>query len=1134
MPLVHNSLHNAPALIETVFPAQKVSFEAQRERKAGAGQTLTALGSYWKGRKPLILVRAIVLGSLLPPTDNPEKDLDIFEKLMGFDEEGLARRALMQNALKPADIAARIELDNPWDYFKAKFPDDSHGLHPDGSHGLRGNPSLDAPRPQPPERLDSHSHAGSWERSKLPDGSHGLRGNPSLDAPRQQPPDKIPVIPAWMPESSHKDVNLRVGALPESSTCASGTLPSMALDSGIHAGMTAFLARRDLCITVSAGAWERSTFPLDADRLGIKLSWRRDLSSDDKLKLYRKAIASYATYEEKAALCKRPEEVDQAWLYAPVWAEVNRHYRHLGIEAHSHQELIEQLGLLRYGHRPKVGDTFCGGGSIPFEVARLGCDVYASDLNPIACMLTWGALNIIGASPERRAEIEQAQKAVAKKVDRLVTRLGIEHDENGNRAKVYLYCLETRCPDTGWMIPMSPSWVVSLQRNVIATLVPNYQSKRFEIEVHSGVSQKEIEHAERGTIQGSDLVYVLDGKTYRTSIKTLRGDYRDVEDNTQNRLRRWDKNDFKPKSNDIFQERLYAIQWITKVTLDQPRQDTFFSSVTNRDLERESKIYEIVSKNLLSWQQQGLVPDMEIEPGDETTRLGRERGWTYWHHLFNARQLFLFVLYRRLSGIEQFSNNHTEIIAVQSKSIEWNTRLCRWATSTRHENQVNTFSNQALNTLYNFGVRAIPNLENHSIIDFGDYTIPTCGKSQIYSLPANEIKQSSDLWITDPPYADAVMYHEITEFFIAWLRKNPPKPFDQWVWDSRRALAIKGSGDEFRRDMVAAYSAMTAHMPDNGMQCVMFTHQDTGVWSDMVGIFWAAGLQVVAAWYIATETTSELKKGGYVQGTIILMLKKRPAKENPGFKQRILPLIRAEVQRQIETMMNLNAEIKDKHGEPVFNDSDLQMAGYAAALKVLTAYTQIGGEDVTSFALRPRKRGETTVVDEIVQQAAEAANNLLVPEGLEKDTWAKLSGIQRFYLRMMDMETTGASKLDNYQNFAKAFRVEDYARLMGSMSPNQAKLKRVTEFASRDLTDSTEIGGTGLGRLIIVLQQLLAETPPPVVINQLQAEIPDFMETRPLLIDLLKFIEQKAPEKPVREAAEVLGARLRNLRALGQ
>ena len=135
--------------------------------------------------------------------------------------------------------------------------------------------------------------------------------------------------------------------------------------------------------------------------------------------------------------------------------------RHLGTHAFSIPELIEQLGIARFGHRPKVADTFCGGGSIPFEAARIGCDVYASDLNPIACMLTWGAFNIIGASPEKRAEIETAQKEVAAAVDAEITRLGIEHDKRGNRAKAYLYCLETRCPKTGWMVPMAPSWVIS-------------------------------------------------------------------------------------------------------------------------------------------------------------------------------------------------------------------------------------------------------------------------------------------------------------------------------------------------------------------------------------------------------------------------------------------------------------------------------------------------------------------------------------------------------------------------------------------------------------------------------------------------------------------------------------------------
>ena len=43
--------------------------------------------------------------------------------------------------------------------------------------------------------------------------------------------------------------------------------------------------------------------------------------------------------------------------------------------------------------------------------------------------------------------------------------------------------------------------------------------------------------------------------------------------------------------------------------------------------------------------------------------------------------------------------------------------------------------------------------------------------------------------------------------------------------------------------MVAAYAAMTQHMPDNGLQVVMFTHQDAGVWADLGAILWAAGLR---------------------------------------------------------------------------------------------------------------------------------------------------------------------------------------------------------------------------------------------------------------------------------------------------
>lgn len=105
---------------------------------------------------------------------------------------------------------------------------------------------------------------------------------------------------------------------------------------------------------------------------------------------------------------------------------------------------------------------------------------------------------------------------------------------------------------------------------------------------------------------------------------------------------------------------------------------------------------------------------------------------------------------------------------------------------------------------------------------------------------------------------------------------------------------------------------------------------------------------------------------------------------------------------------------------------------------------------------------------------------------------------------------------------------------MGNMGANKAQLKQIPEFASRDLTDSTEIGSTWLGYLIIGLQQILNEKEPQTVVNQLQADLPDFMEARSILIDILAFIEKKAPEQATRDAADVLGARLKNMRALGQ
>ena len=100
-----------------------------------------------------------------------------------------------------------------------------------------------------------------------------------------------------------------------------------------------------------------------------------------------------------------------------------------------------------------------------------------------------------------------------------------------------------------------------------------------------------------------------------------------------------------PRTNDIWQERLYCIQWMTKASLDKGgRVETYFAGVTDADVARERRVEAIVRERLEHWQAQGLVPDMPIETGAETARLKRERGWTYWRGFLGPRHLLVLAI----------------------------------------------------------------------------------------------------------------------------------------------------------------------------------------------------------------------------------------------------------------------------------------------------------------------------------------------------------------------------------------------------------------------------------------------------------------------------------------------------------
>lgn len=995
------ALKDAPALIERLLPVQKLSAEAYKEQMAGNGKTLTALGSYWKGRKPLILAKACVLGCLLPATNQPKRDLEIFEMLMGMDDLSFAARA--KRKPRPKEIIAKLSLARIEDYFQVAPP---------------------------------------------------------------------------------------------------GTLPQSAP------------------VDWSNPAYE-----------SVKVAWRPDLPESERRWLEAQMLPA-ASYRERVAKSRRPEEVPN--VHDHIWKEVNAH---LITDAYSFPELAEQLGIMRFGHRPKVADAFCGSGQIPFEVARLGCHVYASDLSPVACMLTWGALNIVGGLPEERDQLKRDQNALADNVQAEIDRLGIEADGRGWRAKVFHYCVEVRCPQTGWRVPLLPNRVVSKGYRVIAELVPDPDRKRYDIVIRSSVSNDDLWEAEDGTVgregrYGEAFVaHEVDGKRYKTKITTLRGDVQQPDGTVVNRLRLWEKDDFVPQPDDLLQERLYCIQWMRR----KPGKKQFeydFRGVTEADLERERIIERRVAKYLAEWQANGWVPDMRIEEGGPPRYQGRDlvrsRGWTHWHHIFNARQLLLGGL------ISRFSNARLKLGLTQM--LNCNSRISVWSNSDGGGGSVRqAFTNQALSTLFSYGCRGSRYALDLLQAEYKQFAVRNDANREIACAPAQTIGTTSDIFITDPPYGDAVKYEEILDFFVAWLRRNRPPEFADWIWDSRRALAVQGEDESFRRGMVTAYKRMTECMPDNGIQVIMFTHQSGAIWADMANIVWAAGLQVTAAWYVVTETDSALRDGSNVKGTVLLICRKRQG-DHKITRDDLAWEIQDEVEAQVQALTGLNQDARGLYrDENVFEDADVQMAGYAAALRTLTRYARIDGRDMTSEAIRPRVKNETTFVDDLIAFAVDTANQCLVPQGIENSLWEKLSGAERFYLKMLDLEARGAKSLDNYQNFAKAFKVRDFYALMGDRRANHARLKGAAEFGRTEMGEGSELYGSVLRAVLYAVMELRADVDTTEVLAHLTHNVPDYygdLTQRERGVAVADYLAEKLdalrPEEA--SAARVLAEAVRNQR----
>lgn len=926
-------MSDTKSFIEVQFPVSKVSKESFKERKAVQSQTLTGLGKWW-GRKPLILVRAAILGCLLPATDDPIKDMEIFQKLLMIDKDGLwSRKQKAISASELYEIATRNK------------------------------------------KLSRY-------------------------------------LDEWFDEQDGK-------------------------------------------IKISSGA--------------------------DKTEIEKKVFSSLG-YDEKLKYCLRPEEIENT--SSATWSEINNY---CGTSATNLGEFVTQLSNKRYGHTISVGDCFAGGGSIPFEAARIGANSFASDLNPIAGLLTWADINLCGCKDIER--IERKQREVYFNVKRYIEELDIETNKKGDHAFGYLYCTECTCPECGIKVPMLPTRVVGIRAGkAVAEL--EKRSDHFAIHIKMNASATEIKDAANsGTVSGGNLICPSCGKS--TPIAVIRHDTRDDDGEVVYNLRKWEPQDIIPMSSDVYSERLYAIRYET------PNGKRYYTEPDEKDLENEEKIRKIVLGKFGEWVDKGFIPVSRIESGYNTSQIIRERGWQYWHQIYTPRALLILSkLAEEILKIEKEDEKVACLLGL-NRVVDYSTKLCRWDPNTDISKQ--TYYNQALNTLFNWGARSFSMLETTWLGNISKCEIK--GNSEVNLADARKTDRIVDYWITDPPYADAVNYHELSELFLAWDRKIIKDTFPDWYTDSKRVLAVRGDED-FSNTMIEIYSNLASHMQADGMQVVMFTHSDPSVWAQLAIIMWKSGLKVTAAWNIATETEAVgLKSGNYVKGTVLLVLRKQTG-EDIAFLDEINADIRNEVKSQIESMQKL-----DDKEEPNFSDPDYVLAAYAASLKVLTAYAEIEDLDLDYELNQAIKNPTGSKIVAIIENAKKIAYDCVIPLEIDGYLWRDLTNAEKFFIKGLESEKRGDYSISTYQEFARGFSIGGYSQLMANEKANSARLKTPFEMASRSMNDVPDFESS-LTRIIFtgIYVGIKEDMNPSRGLDYIKNELPNYWDKREMIQQILSFL----------------------------
>jgi len=558
------------------------------------------------------------------------------------------------------------------------------------------------------------------------------------------------------------------------------------------------------------------------------------------------------------------------------------------------------------GKAPKVLDPFAGGGSIPLEALRVGCDVYASELNPVAVLLNLCTV----VYPQRygkTSHVKNDQKGlsgnqdfstanqlsydVKKWGDWIIRKAakeieGFFHLEKDKVSVAYVWARTVRCKNSscGAEIPLlQQPWLVKRPKRRVALLLqPDKLRRTVNFVIKEGSNLRASDFAatmKKGTVECPVCKQASKGSYLREEAMAGR-----------------------------MGERLIAVIFKHKAKSGKE-----YRLADETDLEQfhaaERKLMDVLHDH----KGVSLVPNESI-PRPPSKGEGEDPffvhlqiinyGLTNWGLLFNSRQkLGLLTFAKKVKEaysrmVEQgydkeYAKAITTYLALAlDRLADYDSNVCIWHVG--RETMSATIARPAIGMSWSY-VELNPLSGSTGdwggAIDWIVKAIEHCSKTstvpgQVFHASATKMPFEDEFFdavITDPPYYDNIPYSDLSDFFYVWLKRSvgflypelfstvlTPKSLEilQNTTLLRRLDAIDSSEKYgsiiknevfFESKLTEALNEVRRVLKPDGTLALIFAHKTTTAWEMLISALLKAGFCVSASWPVHTEMMARLQ-----------------------------------------------------------------------------------------------------------------------------------------------------------------------------------------------------------------------------------------------------------------------------------